>query len=1430
MREQKNCKNGNDYFIGLDIGTDSVGYAVVNTDYSLARFKGEPMWGVMLFDGAENCDGRRRFRTFRRRLARRQQRVDLIQRLFCREIAKVDPNFFLRLNESSLCKEERSPETLTGCDWDDKTYYEKYPTIHHLICEFMESAEGKDVRLLYLVCAWLVAHRGHFLNPADPDNVDALLDMNPLYEELKNWFDIYGDSCPWQNRGSAEKFSEILQKKQGIKTKKEELREKLFAGGKLPKKGEDDPFDCGKFLDLLAGGKVDVKDLFGLENPENSDKIALSDNDSVDEICSRLTEKDAELLRIAKNMYDCGSLTRILKGSQPNSGYPMISEVKVKQYRNHGKDLEKLKYLFRKYASAAEKKQVFGEKNGSYSVYIKKGKRKEEKQKKEKQKKGKQESFYDDVRKILDSWNLSEEDQKIRDEIFKRMDANAYMELQVHSDNGSIPYQLYYAELKKILGNAEKEFPFLSEKDADGKTVSEKILSVFTFRVPYYVGPLSNVDEDGKPESSHAWIRRKEPGDIFPWNFEEKVDLEECQKAFMDHLTGKCTYFPWESVLPKDSLLYSKYKILNEINSIKIEGRSISVEVKQAIFGLFKEKKKVKFEDIRKCLIDNEKLSPEDPAEKIGGIDKTIKSQYRPYHDFRRLLASKALTEEQVEDIIRHFVCMEDAWDRVKWLKKAYRNLSEEDVLYLSRLKYRGFGNLSEHLLNGFVGTSKETGGHGTVLHFLWTTNDNLMQILEDADRYDFKERLEEVREDYYAENHPTLTDRLEDLYLSNAVKRQVIRTLDVVSDILHARKGQPPKKIFVEMARGGTPEQKGKRTKSRPDQLHNLYREAKKNPDLSKDVKDMLQELGQCDGDASRKLQRKKLFLYFCQLGRCMYCGEPLSLAEIENGKVCDLDHIWPQSKIKDDSLDNLVLVHSKENREKSASYPLPEDCRTKMSEHWRALRKANLISEKKYSRLIRSQSFTAEEQMGFIARQLVETRQSTKAVAQLLKENCGEDTEIVYVKAGAVSEFRHEYGAICQKAFPLSDEDARKRELVKSRTANDVHHAHDAYLNVVVGNVFDERFSKQWFSVERDKYSLNFDALFGEKYQRDPGIWNPKTHLPNIDRTMATCAVHLTKYALRQKGAFFDIMPKAAAEKGKESALIPRKQGLDPKKYGGYNNPTVSFFVLAAYRSGRKKEVSLVPVRLLEAERFLASPEFAQEYVKKELGEKATDVTLPLGRRILKVNTVFSLDGFTVCLAGKNGETVYFRSLQTPYYSQEQIRYIKKVEKTGQKLADNKNYRIDERYDGISAEENLRLFDALAQKIRSDLFRKIPGSGLNMDDARRQDFENSEKEEQIKCLESMLEFLKTNRSGGCAMKKIKKTESEAKETESEAKGTESKGHIYLSKNLSNWKYSDVRILDRSAAGLFEKRSANLLDLLKEIPEDRKPAGDRPS
>ena len=177
-----NIKNEN-YYIGLDIGTDSVGYAVTNESYDLCKFRGEPMWGVTLFDEAYLAADRRGFRAARRRLDRRQQRIKLLQELFAKEIYAVDESFYKRIQESYLYPEDESQKVrLFGTYKEQKAYMTKYPTIHHLICELMNSSDRHDPRLVYVACAWLVAHRGHFLSEVDKHNVDAVTDFKTIYE------------------------------------------------------------------------------------------------------------------------------------------------------------------------------------------------------------------------------------------------------------------------------------------------------------------------------------------------------------------------------------------------------------------------------------------------------------------------------------------------------------------------------------------------------------------------------------------------------------------------------------------------------------------------------------------------------------------------------------------------------------------------------------------------------------------------------------------------------------------------------------------------------------------------------------------------------------------------------------------------------------------------------------------------------------------------------------------------------------------------------------------------------------------------------------------------------------------------------------------------------------------------------------------------
>lgn len=68
-----------DYYVGLDIGTSSVGWAVTDESYNVLKFNSKKMWGVRLFDEAKVAEERRTFRGARRRLDRKKERINLLQ-------------------------------------------------------------------------------------------------------------------------------------------------------------------------------------------------------------------------------------------------------------------------------------------------------------------------------------------------------------------------------------------------------------------------------------------------------------------------------------------------------------------------------------------------------------------------------------------------------------------------------------------------------------------------------------------------------------------------------------------------------------------------------------------------------------------------------------------------------------------------------------------------------------------------------------------------------------------------------------------------------------------------------------------------------------------------------------------------------------------------------------------------------------------------------------------------------------------------------------------------------------------------------------------------------------------------------------------------------------------------------------------------------
>lgn len=244
-----------------------------------------------------------------------------------------------------------------------------------------------------------------------------------------------------------------------------------------------------------------------------------------------------------------------------------------------------------------------------------------------------------------------------------------------------------------------------------------------------------------------------------------------------------------------------------------------------------------------------------------------------------------------------------------------------------------------------------------------------------------------------------------------------------------------------------------------------------------------------------------------------------------------------------------------------------------------------------------------TEEDKAGFIHRQLVETRQITKHIARLLSScyngtNTDNKVKVVTMKASLVSHFRRNF------------------ELYKVRDINDYHHAHDAYLNAVVGQTLLKVYPK----IERDLVYGQFkrvnytykDKATQEKYFYqnimkffyktdkvvDPEtgeiVWDSSTALPVIKKVLSYHQVNVAKKTEVQTGRFSkeSILPHGDSDK-----LIARKRGWDPKKYGGFDSPTVAYsvFVVAEVKKGKSKKLKevreIIGVTIMERQAFEAN-----------------------------------------------------------------------------------------------------------------------------------------------------------------------------------------------------------------------------------------------
>ena len=134
----------------------------------------------------------------------------------------------------------------------------------------------------------------------------------------------------------------------------------------------------------------------------------------------------------------------------------------------------------------------------------------------------------------------------------------------------AIPYAQFSTEMRsgKIIKIDDGFTKLLGYTEADVKTVSYTHLDVYKRQIPYYVGPMNTKNRNER----FSWACRKEGKQeekIYPWNWKDIIDEDKTAARFIERMRNTCTYLPGEDVLPRYSLLYSEFVMLNELNKIK---------------------------------------------------------------------------------------------------------------------------------------------------------------------------------------------------------------------------------------------------------------------------------------------------------------------------------------------------------------------------------------------------------------------------------------------------------------------------------------------------------------------------------------------------------------------------------------------------------------------------------------------------------------------------------------------------------------------------------------------------------------------------------------------------------------------------------------------------------------------------------------------
>lgn len=481
-------------------------------------------------------------------------------------------------------------------------------------------------------------------------------------------------------------------------------------------------------------------------------------------------------------------------------------------------------------------------------------------------------------------------------------------------------------------------------------------------------------------------------------------------------MLGKCTFEKTEYRAAKASYTAERFVWMTKLNNLRIAGSgetfALDNNQRNILFELPFTTAKLTYKQVRMKLglSENERFIGLDYNRKDNkDPESVVLFEAKAFHQIRKAYENKGLLSEwkrdscnkdRLDDLGYALTVFKDDKESGKWLLE--RGVEKEIIEAVLEISFSSFIRLSIKALRKILPAMEEKGL-----------------------RYD-----EAVQAAGYSHHSQIYTDA-KSKYLpaidKNDVSNPVVyRSLNQARKLLNAivKEYGAPMGVNIELARNLT----------KPFDERNKI---KKEQELFRDNKDKVRnEFTALFRHQPEGLDLVKWTLYRQQNAQCAYSQAPFDLNRLFESGYAEVDHCLPYSRSFDNSMNNKVLVFTKENRDKGNKTPYEYMNGATDSDKWQ--RFVAWVNGNKNYRIAKRQrllkkDFKGDESEKFREKNLTDTRYACKKFKELVERHLkfaeNSDNKRCVVVSGQLTAFlRTRWG------------------LLKVRADGDTHHALDA------------------------------------------------------------------------------------------------------------------------------------------------------------------------------------------------------------------------------------------------------------------------------------------------------------------------------------------------------------------------------------------------